>query len=394
MKSGQLTFHNVTFNWRYDDRCHRIVTRCLGLFAGSVIIGALFAGDMTVSAAPLKPSSAYKVDGVFAGKKPGKPAKDLSGVACMPLAADGSRVCLFVNDESRQAQFAVLKGETIIPGKTIDLVGEEPGDEVLGAPPEVNCPEGEGEFGEFDGEGVAYAEPYFYVVGSHGCGRRTGQFVLSSFLLARIKVDAAGRPADKNGKALPEKRWSDAVELTYRLSDSLRSGEEVGRFFGTGLDEEENGLNIEGLAVNGTRVLAGLRAPSVDGKAFLVAANLESLFAAGHEPAGDPPDVIPLALGDEMGIRDLAGLPDGRLVVLAGPAQEQELAYRIVIADPRVGGAVAELGALDPVTDDKGRPAKAEALAVLAADGGELRVLVLFDGPENGAPTGMRFKLP
>jgi hypothetical protein len=366
----------------------------IGLFAGSVLIGVLIAGDTIVSAAPRKRDGAYQVDGAFAGKKPGKSGKDLSGLACMPPAADGSRVCLFVNDESRQAQFAVLKGTTITPGKTIDLVGDAPGDGILGTPPEVGCQGGEGEFGELDGEGVAYSEPYFYVVGSHGCGRRNGQFVLSAFLLARIRVDGKGVPADQSGKALPQKRWSEAVELTYRLSDTLRSAEEAGRFFGAGLDEEENGLNIEGLAVRGTRLLAGLRAPSIEGQAFLVAANVDSLFAPGHDPAEDRPDIVALALGDGMGVRDLAALPDGRLAVLAGPAQDQELAYRIFIADPQNGGGAKEAGVLEPVTDDKGKPAKAEALAVLAAGEKELRVLVLFDGLENGGPVERRFKMP
>jgi hypothetical protein len=366
----------------------------IGLFAGSVLIGVLIAGDTIVSAAPRKRDGAYQVDGAFAGKKPGKSGKDLSGLACMPPAADGSRVCLFVNDESRQAQFAVLKGTTITPGKTIDLVGDAPGDGILGTPPEVGCQGGEGEFGELDGEGVAYSEPYFYVVGSHGCGRRNGQFVLSAFLLARIRVDGKGVPADQSGKALPQKRWSEAVELTYRLSDSLRSAEEAGRFFGAGLDEEENGLNIEGLAVRGTRLLAGLRAPSIEGQAFLVAANVDSLFAPGPDPANEPPDVVSLALGEGMGVRDLAALPDGRLVVLAGPAQDQELAYRIFIADPQNSCAVKEAGVLEPVTDDKGKPAKAEALAVLAAGEKELRVLVLFDGLENGGSVERRFKMP
>jgi hypothetical protein len=140
--------------------------------------------------------------------------------------------------------------------------------------------------------------------------------------------------------------------------------------------------------------LAGLRAPSIEGQAFLVAANVDSLFAPGHDPAEDRPDIVALALGDGMGVRDLAALPDGRLAVLAGPAQDQELAYRIFIADPQNGGGAKEAGVLEPVTDDKGKPAKAEALAVLAAGEKELRVLVLFDGLENGGPVERRFKMP
>jgi hypothetical protein len=323
---------------------------------------------------------AYKVEGDFTGKKPGKPAKDLSGAACMPAGADGSRVCLFVNDESGRAQFALLKGKTIVPGTVLDLIGDAPHDSFLGAAPEIEGAE-DGEFGEFDGEGIAYAAPYFYIVGSHGRARKSGDFALSSFLLARVKVGADGAP-------------DGPVELTWRLSELLRHARPVAAFFGKTLDEDENGLNIEGVAVDGKRLLAGLRAPSIDGKAFLVAADLADLFAAGHTPPKREAEIIPLALGEEMGIRDLASLPDGRLVVLAGPAQEQELPYRIFVAEPKAGGALVPVGDLDPVEDEDGDPAKAEAMALLGAEGGELRLLVLFDGLKNGGPVELRFPLP
>src|SRR5262245_47319623 len=136
----------MAINDRYDEERHRmIIIRRSSIFAAAVTISALFAGDFELSPARAKAETALKVEGDFAGKKPGKTANDLSGVACMPPGADGNRVCLFMNDESRQAQFAVLKGTTIVPGKTIDLIGENPGDDVLGVPPEARCPEGEGE---------------------------------------------------------------------------------------------------------------------------------------------------------------------------------------------------------------------------------------------------------
>ncbi|WP_245297085.1 MULTISPECIES: DUF3616 domain-containing protein [Rhodomicrobium] len=343
-----------------------------------------------MSASP-KEQIAYKVDGQFVGKKPGKAAKDLSGVACMPPRADGSRVCLFVNDESGRAQFATLKGKTITPGPVLELIGDEAHEGFLGVRPELEGAE-DAEFGEFDGEGVAYAAPYFYIAGSHGRARKSGDFALSSFLVGRVKVDDDGRPVDADGKILPEARWPEAVELTYRLSDLLRQAEPVAPFFGKLLDAEENGLNVEGVAVDGKRLLAGLRAPSLDGKAYLVGADLAALFAPGHAPAEGTPEVTPLSLGESMGIRDLAQLPDGRLVVLAGPAQEQPLPFKVFVAGPT--GTLIPIGELDAVEDEDGDPAKAEAMTVLGADGGTLRLLVLFDGLKNGAPVELRFPLP
>ncbi len=41
---------------------------------------------------------------------------------------------------------------------------------------------------------------------------------------------------------------------------------------------DENGLNIEGLVVSGGKLFAGLRAPTLDGKAFIVAIDADKLF--------------------------------------------------------------------------------------------------------------------
>jgi hypothetical protein len=348
-------------------------------------------GDSNVAAQ--QKSIPLTVNGDFEGKKEGKSAKDLSGVACMPARSDGTRLCLFVNDENRHAQFGMLKNGAITPGEPLPLIGEEPSDQTLGTPPETQCPVNNGEFAEFDGEGVAYSAPYFYIVGSHGCSRKGGEFRLSSFMLARVRVDAEGRPAGPDGEPLPQEDWGDAVETTYRLSDYLAKAGKPGAFFGKSLDETENGLNIEGLAVDRERVLVGLRAPALSDAAYLVAAEIADLFRAGHEPAQGKPEVMPIKLGKRMGIRDLSGLPDGRLLVLAGPTQEQALPYQLFLVEPGKGAKPKLLAKLEPMESEEDEPVKAEAITVLSADSGELRVLILFDGTENGAPREMRLRL-
>lgn len=87
---------------------------------------------------------------------------------------------------------------------------------------------------------MAYAAPYFYVVGSHGCSRGKAKFKLSTFVLARIRVDANGEPAGP-----------DAVETTYRLGDALGLAETVSAYYTQDLQTDDgdatpNGLNIEG----------------------------------------------------------------------------------------------------------------------------------------------------
>jgi hypothetical protein len=166
----------------------------------------------------------------------------------------------------------------------------------------------------------------------------------------------------------------------------LRSDPRLQPFFGAALKAE--GLNIEGLAVIGGDLFAGLRAPLIDGKAVLVKVGIDALFAPGRAPLKAAPDVIPVALGDGAGIRDLAALPDGRLLALAGPTQNQTdvpfSLFKVALPD----GAATQIATLaeERFEDRDGatRRAKAEGMVVLDAD--PLRILVFFDGPENGAP--------
>ncbi|WP_186420149.1 DUF3616 domain-containing protein [Bosea sp. CS1GBMeth4] len=331
----------------------------LGLLATSALL-----------AEPLKPERRIETASDFAGKKR-KAARDISGIACLPPAGAEWR-CLVVNDESRAAQFATLAQGTISPGRSLPLIGEGAPAGARGRQPTVGCPR-QGSFGEFDGEGVAFADRQFYVVGSHGCSRHSGEYRPSSFLLARI---AAG-----TGEA-------GAPELSWRVADLLAAAGEVAPYLGKTLDETGNGLNIEGLAVVGDRLWLGLRAPSLAGRAFLVGGSVAELFKPGSEPAAGKPQLLAFAAGAQRGVRDLAALADGRLLVLVGPAQEQDVPYAVLLLDPADPASVRELGELPPR-----KPAKAEALTVLAQKRDELRVLVGYDGVRNGGFEEYRLRL-
>lgn len=332
--------------------------RLLATFVAASLLGTAFA-----QAATLVPEQRFRTLGDFSAKKAGKPARDVSGLACMP-AANGVQRCLLINDEGSFAQFARIAENRITPDATVPIIGADASPDTLGQPPQGIC-KMPGRFAELDGEAVAYADGAFYVSGSHGCSRKKGEFRLSAFHLARIKVDAEGTAAGK-------------VELTYRLSDMLRSAGPAGAFFGQGL-MDDNGLNIEGIAVTGDTLWAGLRAPSLGNRGFLVGASLDALFAPGHAPATEAPKVFNLPAGSNRGIRDLAPLSDGRLLALLGPAQEQALPYSLLLVDPAKPDAATPLGDLPARGGDK-----AESLTVLAQDGQSLTVLIGYDGPKNG----------
>jgi hypothetical protein len=354
------------------------------------IAGACLAATAFAAMAAQPPVTDYDIGGQFQGKEAGERAKDLSGIACITLESGKTYSCLAVNDENQTAQFARIEGERMTPGTEIRLIGEDADASTLGAKPEVPCPNGEAAFGEFDGEGVAYSAPYFYVVGSHGCARRKGKFRLSSFMLARIHVDGEGRPIDAQGQLLQGDDMSKAVETTYRLSDLLPRADEVGPYFGKLLNADDRGLNVEGIAVGGGQVYLGLRAPSLKGNAFILKMSADELFKPGHDPASATAELvtIPIMLGKKTGIRDLALLPDGKLLVLTGAAYESDRPYSIFVFDPARGDAEQVL----PEQEDQ--PQRAEAITVLESSAKEIRVLLLFDGALNGAPREFRIPLP
>ena len=159
-------------------------------------------------------------------------------------------------------------------------------------------------------------------MGSHGCSRRGGKFRLSSFILARIRVDDSGRPVDALGNVV---------------------------------DEDD----------------------------------MEKVVSSGHKPLppGPIPVPIPVPLGDKVGIRDLALLPDDKLLILAGAAYQPDIPYSIVLLD------LKEKAPKELVARRQDQPARAEGMAVLSATPQEIRVLLLFDGALDGTPQELRIPL-
>lgn len=94
---------------------------------------------------------------------------------------------------------------------------------------------------------------------------------------------------------------------------------------------------------------------------------------------------MPIALGPDIGIRDLSLLPDRRLLILAGAAYGAELPYSIFVVDP-TGANLQEL--LSQQSDQRTR---AEGMTVLEATDKEIRLLILFDKADR-APQEVRIR--
>jgi hypothetical protein len=165
---------------------------------------------------------------------------------------------------------------------------------------------------------VAYAAPFFYIVGSHGCSRHSNKFRLSSFILARTPerlVASAAQPFDPS-----------SVETTYRLSEAIAASPKIRPYFTQDL-MSANGLNVEGLAVADGKLFAGLRAPTLDGKAFIVAVDADRLFNEKASTNEGDVKTISVPMGAGRGIRDLARLNDRQLLILSGPAQDEPVPF-------------------------------------------------------------------
>ncbi|MDP3853514.1 DUF3616 domain-containing protein [Phenylobacterium sp.] len=355
-----------------------------------ILIAALAACDATPPAATTQPAAAppsvevtpITVTRDFLGKppKPGKaqkPAEDLSGVACAPAG-----LCVLINDENTSAQPTRYDGASLTPLPSVTLIKQAA---TYGAEPKAPCsktPKWD-EKDEMDGEGVAYSAPYFYVVGSHGCSRNKDEYKSSMFQLARFELNPDGTP-----KA--------AAATTFHLAPWLSGAQHAGPLFAKPLlakdGVEQNGLNIEGLAVVGDDVWLGLRAPSLGDSAYLVKASLAALFAA--TPGAPTGEVVPLKLGPTVGVRDLARLADGRLLVLAGAAHEEAITPSLWLVDPNVKGSEVKLHDLTLTGDEAGAEVKAEGLEVVKQEGKTVEVLIVFDGLVNGRPRREKFTLP
>ena len=284
----------------------------------------------------------WTVDGEF------KKDKDLSGLACATPTA-----CIMVSDEEDKAQLFTLDSDN----------------HVLRTGERVKLPVDGGE--EIDAEAVAYADGAYVIVGSHGAKRHSdGTLDLASFNIYRLPVDPA----------------SGKIELARieraSLRDAIRNAESPLRDFAE--QPLPQGANIEGIAIERDVIYAGFRAPSKEAQAFVLP--VEQVF--GGTPTPGP--LLPLPLGAETGIRDMAAVPGG-WVVLAGPV-DQDGDFSLYAWQG--GSAVTRLGSLrnppQRIKDGEVRVGKAEGLLYLGTtdttDAQSWRFLVIFDDAEQGAP--------
>jgi hypothetical protein len=264
---------------------------------------------------------------------------------------------------------------------------------------------------EVDLEGIAAADDWLWVVGSHSAKRKkakagkdrakqiarlaTVETGGNRNLLARIPLlpddDGGWRPVATREDGARAARL-DASAHGGALLDALRADPHIGPF--VGLPGKENGFDIEGIAAAGKRVFVGLRGPVLRGWAILLALAPEPveedpsrLALAPIGPGGEPYEKHFLDLRG-LGARDLC-LDGDDLLILAGPTMTLDgdaLVMRWRAGARARGESLVGRDELEVVAElpygrgDEEGIEHPEGLAIVEHDG-ERRLLITYDSP-------------
>jgi hypothetical protein len=335
------------------------------------LLAELVVGGAVAAPAPV----AWTVSPDF--KKGEDARKNLSGAACSPRS--NFNFCLAVNDEKKYAQFFTVGERSLRPTDLIRLLP----DEVDGV-----------EMDEIDAEAVAVSDAdavpaYFYVTGSHGLSRTSGEFRPSQFYVFRFPLDGDGMPAF----SFSDENSASEIERSCRLGSIIAGDEVLGAFYRAPLDG--NGANIEGMAAKGRDLYFGFRGPSVDGNAFVLRLPESALFpddctvpAASSDAAQADTaegERFAIRLGEGIGIRDLVAVPGGFLI-LTGLAADVDGPADVIFWDETLAAESNGEESLRPLFHID-RAAKAESLTLLgSSEPDHYRLLIMFDGAKNGEP--------
>jgi hypothetical protein len=270
---------------------------------------------------------------------------------------------------------------------------------------------------EADLEGMAVADGYLWVVGSHGLKRknakpdrsdasnakRLAKVTLDSnrCLLACLPIepDTQGNPClvrqTQDGRqAMRLKGDAQGNLLTHALANDPHFGPYMA------IPGKDNGFDIEGLAVDGRRLLLGLRGPVLRGWSALLEIAVEvsggQLYLAPLDDSGTLLRKYFLQL-DGLGIRDLHFSGDD-LYILAGPTMVLNGDIRLFkwpLARSTISANREPVRFEATLTESVSLPHghgtnRAESICDLppTITGGKPRWLVLYDAPGNDRRDG------
>ena len=276
---------------------------------------------------------------------------------------------------------------------------------------------------EIDIEGIAYSDYYLWFVGSHSLKRKSykPEKTPADNLKRLRKIErqenryTLGRIPLVNGQLYPFCSHPKNPDITLtaaqlkrrktgnELTKQLEHDRYLGDFLKANIPGKDNGLDIEGLAFNGDRLLLGLRGPVLRGWAVLLELQLVE----------DKPGMLKLQkIGDKqqpyirhflnlngLGIRDLCPW-NNTLLVLAGPTMALDgplQVFSIPFADLKTDQRLHHPSLAIELPETSGGN-RAEGLTLLESSTEE--ILVVYDAPtsprlqKTGAVSADRFLLP
>ena len=272
--------------------------------------------------------------------------------------------------------------------------------------------------GEVDVEGLDYDDGYLWIVGSHSSKRQKAKISADKdriignelkkvirqgnrFLLARIPVNEAGElgAGVNHGRWLQRDGSNNALTKALAKDEYLNLAQAIGgknrrslpdQQFYLHLPSKENGLDIEGLAARGNRVLVGLRGPVLRGMALMLAIEVKqsstrelTLQAIGDNGRKYKRHFLDL---DGLGVRELC-FEEGSnsLLILAGPTMDLDgshalfrLKQPLLLPDDSLASPQnQQLEYLGDIPHQK-KSDRAEGLTLFGADNS---ILVVYDSP-------------
>ncbi|TAU35385.1 DUF3616 domain-containing protein [Rhizobium ruizarguesonis] len=317
-------------------------------------VTTLFSVIPSFAADPLSPKTILKVSPELTDSEE---STNVSGAACAVLTKTQTS-CLLIGDEVKWARFFKLDENQLVPGEQVYLL-----------PKKHDVNSALVKYKETDAEGISFHDGYYYLIGSHGLNK-SGEFQDSRYFLYRMKVDASSGLAKDFGT---EDRQSSDVEKTANLQKALADDP---TFKDHVKEKPDVGVNIEGLAVSGDDIYIGFRSPLPNGDAVIASVPIKDAFE--NSEAKLKPH--PADLGTGMGVRDIAAVDDGFLI-LSGPQADK--AGPAGVCFWKASSPEAQCHDLKKAGPDDSKP---EALAVLGTTKDHYEVLIMSDGPSNGAP--------
>ncbi|MBW4631745.1 MAG: DUF3616 domain-containing protein [Iphinoe sp. HA4291-MV1] len=259
---------------------------------------------------------------------------------------------------------------------------------------------------EIDIEGLAYADYYLWLIGSHSYKRKKPKSKHSDeknikrlanivsepnrYIIGRIPlVDGELLPSCQHPKHPDIQLTAAKLEVTKQgnlLMEALADDPHLGFFVKAAIPGKDNGFDVEGIAVYQNRVFLGLRGPVLRGWAMILEIELEN----------SSPGLLKLKnIGDDgkrykkhflflsgLGIRDLF-LNGEDLLILAGPTMDLDGPVQVYCVKNGVNLRENVLNYPKPVLDIPygNRDDHAEGMTLFRDIAGVPSLLAVYDSP-------------